>query len=93
MEIEGIHNYYENQVTSTIGAMPHLLSEFDSNQMSDIVCIALNQLPSKYYRHSIDLSFYTSTVEQEKIEREISEAISYAAHKVRTHPRNLEESE
>ena len=90
MEIEGIHNYYENEVISTIGGMSDLLSEFDMNQVSDIVCIALNQLPSKYYRHNVDLNFYTSTIEQEKIDQEISEAIGYATRKVRNHPRNLE---
>ncbi len=88
VEIEGIQNYYESQVTSAIEGMPHLLSEFDGNQVMDIVCIALNRLPTKYYRHSIDLSFYTSTAEQEKIDLEISEAISYAAHRVRSHPKN-----
>lgn len=90
--MEGIHNYYEQQVSEYLTEMPHIMSEFDDSEISDIVCIALNMLPAKYYRHSIDLSFYTTSDEQEKMDQQISEAISYAAHKVRTNPRNADNS-
>lgn len=85
--MEGIHNYYEQQVAAYLANMPHIMTEFDDNEISDIVCIALNRLPAKYYRHSIDLSFYMTSDEQGRIDRQISEAVGYATHKVRTNPR------
>ncbi len=90
--MEGIHNFYEQQVAKYIGELHHIRAEFDDDEVSDIICIALNMLPAKYYRHSIDLSFYTTSDEQKKMEQQISEAISYATHKVRTNPRNAEGS-
>lgn len=90
--MEDIHNFYEQQVSEYLAEMRHILSEFDDNELTDIVCIALNRLPAKYYRHSIDLSFYTTSDEQKKMDQQIAEAVSYAAHKVRTNPRSGDNS-
>ena len=86
--MDTIYNYFEQQVTHFINVNLSDSGEFDDSELSDIACIALNKLPARYYRHSIDLSFYTSPEEQSKIINQIEDAVNYARDKVASNPRD-----
>jgi hypothetical protein len=81
-----IHNWYERLVLEQLSRNIALNSEFSEGLMSDIACIALNHLPSKYVRHSVDMSFYTSPAERIEMDACINAAISAAIEFVRKHP-------
>ena len=85
--MDTIYNYYEQQITHYIDVNLADSGEYDDAQLSDIACIALNQLPPRYYRHSIDLSFYTSREEQGKINQHIEDAIHFAEQRIAKRPR------
>ena len=85
MTIEAIHNYYEELVHERIIETDEYQSgEMDQDHLEDIACIALNQLPTKYVRHSVDLIFYMSQQERNDmyvaVNNAIRNAIDTASH-------------
>ena len=84
--MEGIKNYYEEAVVAKIGLYAVKFAELSDSDLSDIACIALNQLPARYFRHGIDLSFYTDAVEQSKMDKKIENAIDLAFELVKKSP-------
>ena len=67
MTFDNINNYFEKLVLDEI---TRLLSEDklenDSDFLSDIACVALNQLPARYVRHNVDMVFYMTIDEREQ---------------------------
>ncbi|KZX81297.1 hypothetical protein A3715_05990 [Oleiphilus sp. HI0009] len=80
--LDSIFNYHERLVVDEMSKQlkKHTFSEA---QLSDIACLALNKVPAKYIKHSVDRAFYTSDVERmeiaAKIEKAVAEAIAYIA--------------
>lgn len=69
-----ISNYYEDLVTEELKKLGR-----EQNDISiDIACVALNRLPSRYYRHSVDMAFYLSTQEQAEMETAVAAAVEFA---------------
>ncbi|NKB35273.1 MAG: hypothetical protein GKR91_19420 [Pseudomonadales bacterium] len=89
--MEGIRNYYELQVTAQIEQFAEKFSELNEEDISDIACLALNQLPSRYFKHGVDLSFYTTPEEKMKMDQRIEDAIEFALEHVRRNPRKWPE--
>lgn len=59
MTIDAINNYYEELVQERIIKTDEYQNgNMDQDFFEDIACVALNQLPAKYVRHSVDLIFY-----------------------------------
>ncbi len=85
--MENIHNYYEQEVTTQLDLMAAQLPDFSESDLLDVICIALNKFPAKYYRHGIDLKFYMSENEKRDIANRVSEAIQQAAEIVISNPR------
>jgi competence protein ComFB len=83
---DNIHNWYERLVMKQLSSDLKLKSEFSEDSMSDIACLALNHLPPKYVRHSVDMSFYTSSVERAEMDDRITAAITAAIEYVRKSP-------
>jgi hypothetical protein len=83
-----INNYYEQEVAHQIEQLSVQYPEFDDADLSDVACIALNKFPPKYYRHNIDLKFYTSATELNEIKDSVAQAIADAAIVVQKNPRN-----
>jgi len=54
---------------------PHLAG---SALLADIACVALNRLPPRYIRHSVDFSFYLSEKERQEIDAAIRDSVSFA---------------
>ncbi|MDA8621042.1 late competence development ComFB family protein [Psychrosphaera sp.] len=72
-----IHNYYEKLVIDYI-AHNKLDDKYDDEFLADMCCIVLNQLPSKYIRHEVDMAFYLPQAERYEMEMQVREAIGRA---------------
>lgn len=72
-----IQNYYEKQVIDIIleVAAP---KGYTSEQQIDLACLALNNLPTRYFRHEVDLAFYMSAHEHEDIRRRVRQSVTDA---------------
>lgn len=75
-----IQNYYENKVVDTIGRIAQPKG-YNQEQLTDLACLALNNLPTRYYRHEVDSAFYMSAQEHleidTRVEKAVIEAIAY----------------
>ncbi|HEA51958.1 late competence development ComFB family protein [Marinobacter antarcticus] len=58
---DAIDNFYERLVMDAIDAtrQPGDTADF----LTDVMCVALNRLPPRYYRHTIDMMFYLADEE------------------------------
>ena len=73
-----IHNLQEQAVFSAIAEMAATYPGFDFDLMADVGCVALNRVPPRYVRHTVDFTFYQTTSERENDQRVIDEAVRYA---------------
>ncbi len=79
-ELDSIHNYYESMVFAAIRVK--LPTKYGSTAyIADIACVALNELPPRYIRHEVDMSFYLTSQERQvmsaNVERAVTSAIAY----------------
>ena len=75
MTIEAdIKNFYENLVIEEVHARNES-GKFDANDLEDIACVALNHLPPRYYRHSVDMVFYLSREELSEMRQKVKTAV------------------
>lgn len=88
IDFDSLENYYVRLVVQ------HITSAYGASQMADIpgaledvACLALNQLPPRYVRHSIDTAFYLSVEEQQEMIRAVKLAVERAVRFVQDHPR------
>lgn len=84
MPFESVHNYYETLVFSEIQARPELKQEED-DFISDVACVALNQLPARYMRHQVDMVFYMTQQERQQIQDDVKNAVEFALNYVKQH--------
>lgn len=86
MAFNNITNYFEKLVFDEI--QHKLLSENidnDEDFLGDIACVALNQLPSRYVRHSVDMVFYMTPEEREQNKLIVEDAVITAISYVKKH--------
>jgi hypothetical protein len=89
MILDNIHNYYEKLVFDEI--MRHQEEEgvsHDESVLEDVVCVALNNLPARYVRHSVDIMFYLTGTEREKMAEMVTQAVKEAFVLVTSNPHN-----
>lgn len=81
-----IQNYYEKLVCDEVA---HQLSssKTSDDERSDIACVALNSLPPRYICYSVDLNFYTSSIEQQEIQKKVHDAVKKAINFVQKNKR------
>lgn len=84
-----IKNYYEDLVVEEIlkqapqaGVKP--------TDYEDVACVALNTLPPRYYRYSVDMAFYLSQEEHIEMNKRVENAVSAAIEKVSFHRQGRE---
>ncbi len=82
-----IHNYYELKVIEAIEDMARPKG-FSEDQLVDLTCLALNNLPSRYFRHEVDMVFYMSGHELDEIHQKARMAVSEAIRYLETHRAN-----
>ncbi len=85
MSFESIHNYYEKLVLDALMARPDGLLSSDDDYLSDIACVALNQLPARYVRHNVDMIFYMTPEERARMDTEVERAVRTAIEYVNQH--------
>ena len=74
---DDIHNYYEKIVMQHFIAAK-LDEKYDVNFMADLTCVVLNQLPTRYIRHEVDMAFYLPASERFEMESKVKEVIAKA---------------
>ncbi len=82
-----IQNYYENRVIETLAEVAQPKG-YTSEQMVDLACLSLNNLPTRYFRHEVDLAFYMSAHEHEEINRRVRQAVNDAINFIENHQAN-----
>lgn len=74
-----IENYYERLVIDRIREIfTERGEELDPNYFDDLACVALNYLPPRYVRYSIDLASHMSDEEQASMTQEVQNAVTFA---------------
>jgi len=87
MILDNIHNHYEKLVFDAIQQrLAAGAADYTEGALEDIACLALNHLPTRYVRHSVDLAFYLTPDEQVEMDRRVAEAVAEAFAQVQQHP-------
>lgn len=90
--MEELENWYEKIVFEKINRLKAgQLAQpgtpvYDAAMWSDVACLALNHLPPRYVRHSVDMRFYLSPQEQAEMDERVDQAVANAMSYVRQHP-------
>ena len=82
-----IQNYFENKVIQSINEIARPKG-YTEEQMVDLACLALNNLPTRYFRHEVDLAFYMSAHEHEEIDTKVRMAVKDAILFIESHKAN-----
>lgn len=86
MAFESIHNYYEQLVMEQLLTLTDTELQGESDDfLSDIACVALNQLPPRYVRHNVDTAFYMTQEERQAMDQEVDKAVKKAIDYVNKH--------
>ena len=87
MILDNIHNHYEKLVFDEVLAQQATSGkEFDEGVLEDVVCVALNNLPARYVRHSVDIAFYLTLPEREQMDKLVRNAVKDAFKLVNKNP-------
>ncbi|MDX1754764.1 MAG: late competence development ComFB family protein [Marinobacter sp.] len=83
--LDAIDNFYERLVAEAIDET----CQADDSQdfLADVMCVALNRLPTRYYRHSIDMRFYLPDQELDDMKEKARAAVVQARGYVLEHQR------
>lgn len=84
--LDSIDNFYERLVVEAIEAMPEH-GDWTEDFLEDVVCVALNRLPPRYYRHSVDMVFYLADQELAEMKKKVQDVVKDAMEFVLTHQR------
>lgn len=86
MTFDTVHNYYERLVINEL--RDHYRDKgLDEDQLADLACLALNQIPPRYIRYDIDMSFFMTPIEHDQVEQRVRDAVSSAYVKL-TQPKD-----
>lgn len=80
---EQVTNYYEALVYAGLNVFS---DEFDDELIADVACIALNQLPCWYIRHSVYAHHYIPEEKHAEMQKLAYQAIDYALAKLGISP-------
>ena len=76
-----ISNYYEDLVVELI-VEKYRDQDLTRDEFNDVACLALNKLPARYYRHSVDMAFFLSGSELAQMKAEVEAAVAEAAQRI-----------
>ena len=74
---DDIHNYYEHLVLQRIEVLG-LNKTKEEDYLADLCCLALNQIPPRYIRFEVDMSFYLPQNERQQMEMNAVNAVNQA---------------
>ncbi|XPF94158.1 late competence development ComFB family protein [Colwellia sp. RE-S-Sl-9] len=81
---DDIHNYYENLVSQHFTKLK-IDEKYDDDFIADLTCVVLNQLPTRYIRHEVDMAFYLPASERFEMESNVKEAVDKALKFMKLH--------
>ena len=81
---DDIHNYYEKLVIEYF-ALSKFDEKYDDDFIADLFCVVLNQLPTRYIRHAVDMAFYLPASERFEMESTVKKAVSKAVEFMKSH--------
>ncbi|WP_148862383.1 late competence development ComFB family protein [Marinobacter fonticola] len=84
--LDTIDNFYEKLVADAVEATRQ--PDDDADFLGDVMCVALNRLPPRYYRHTIDMKFYLADPEMEEMREKVRRRVNEAREFVRNHQRD-----
>jgi len=91
MNFNNVANTYEHAVfDEVLRLLNERENEFSEDQAEDIACLALNELPSHYVRHSVDNAYFQTKDESRDMAKLVALAVENAYIKVQQHPRSAE---
>ncbi len=73
-----VHNYYEHLVFEEVARRAQAHPEFTPDMLTDVACVALNRLPTRYVRHDVDTAFYLTDQERQTIGLAMDEVMPQA---------------
>jgi hypothetical protein len=74
---DDIHNYYEKLVLQHFNTAK-FDEQYSQEFIADLICIVLNQLPTRYIRHEVDMAFYLPPPERFDMESKVNFAVNRA---------------
>ncbi|AEB51613.1 late competence development ComFB family protein [Aeromonas veronii] len=80
-----IHNFYEHLVLKEIEKQG-LQQKLNSDQMADLCCLTLNQLPAHYIRHNVDMIYFLTDAKRTEMEKLVVESLKVAQQKIKQAP-------
>ena len=83
---DDIHNYYEHLILEQIEKM-QLHTTKSSDYLADLCCLALNQVPPRYIRYDVDMSFYLPVSEKQQMEMNAINAVKHALNYLDSNPK------
>ncbi len=81
---DDIHNYYEKLVMQHF-SLSKFDEKYDEDYIADLLCVVLNQLPTRYIRHEVDMAFYLPASERFEMEVKVKKAMSKAIEFMKLH--------
>ncbi len=91
MILDNIHNHYEKLVfEEVLRVQSEKDVTYDEDMLEDVVCVALNNLPARYVRHSVDIAYYLTMPEREKMTNLVTNAVAAAFKLVIKNPHTEE---
>jgi len=83
MSFDNIHNYHETVVLTRLNEMVDAdFIDSEPQFLEDVACVALNQLPARYIKHDIDMFYFMTIEEREKLEYDVHKAVTSAVEYV-----------
>ncbi|MBC3767786.1 late competence development ComFB family protein [Neptunicella marina] len=72
-----IHNYYEHLILERIQELG-LDKNKTKDYLADLCCLTLNQVPPRYIRYEVDMSFYLPVAERLQMQMNVIHAVDKA---------------
>ncbi|CAH0535152.1 hypothetical protein VST7929_02813 [Vibrio stylophorae] len=84
-----VHNYVERILGQKIYEFG-LHDKYSADQLADLCCLVLNQIPPRYIRHNVDLLYAMSESEQIELSRRVTETLFELEARVQSDRRQQE---
>jgi len=78
-DFASIRNHHEQAVFDAVLAQRNVYPAVAADELlADVACVALNRLPARYIRHSVDFLFYLTERERAELEKAVQAAVKHA---------------
>jgi len=77
MMFHNVQNYYEKLVLEELTERG-FLTGYEEGYVEDIACVALNNLPTQYFRFEVDMGFYMESEDYLMMRKQVVKAIDDA---------------